>query len=117
MVGVVSNGTDLVLWDVAGGQGGDIASSCKEQHGQASDVLHLDGLWKRIVCCEGRFRAQLYVAVCEYDRPTNQWKCYCPVAKICTYLKRMKGMGSTRDYFARRRVGKKNQIHWNERRR
>lgn len=26
-------------------------------------------------------------------------------------------MGSTRYYFARRRVGKKNQIHWNERRR
>lgn len=29
---------------------------------------------------------------------------------------RMEGMGSTRYYFARRRVGKKNQIHWNERR-
>lgn len=31
-------------------------------------------------------------------------------------LKRKKEMGSTRDYFARRKVGKKNQIHWNERR-
>lgn len=48
-----------------------------------------------------------YTWLCEYERPTNQWKYYRPVAMICTYLKRMKGMGSTRYYFARRRVGEK----------
>lgn len=40
-VGLVPDGTDLVLLVVASGQGGHVASSCKEQHGQASDVLHL----------------------------------------------------------------------------
>jgi len=64
-VALVPDGTDLMLLlGITGGQGGHVASSCKEQHGQASDVLHLGGMWKRIVCCEeGKSRAQLHVAV------------------------------------------------------
>lgn len=64
MVGVIPDGTDLVRWHVTSGQGGHVASSCKEQHGQTSDVLHLGDVWKRIVCGEeGRSRAQLGVAM------------------------------------------------------